>query len=127
MKHCETCGEEFNPYRPSVQRWCSRKCRGNSPQYKEKTRQFQAGRREAINKIKIEKGCERCGFNEHPAALCFDHIDPSTKSFNVSQDPKRAWGEMLAEIEKCRVLCSNCHTIHTYNEKHWQTARKDRT
>ena len=69
-----------------------------------------------INAIKLELGCEICGYNEHVAALDFDHLDPSKKEFNigVAAQESKGWGRIQAEIEKCRVLCANCHRIHTY-------------
>ena len=63
----------------------------------------------------MESGCELCGYNTHPAALTFDHIDPSTKVFNVSDYGQRSWEAVIREIAKCRVLCANCHNIHSSN------------
>ena len=64
-----------------------------------------------------------CGYNVHPAALDFNHIH-GDKAFSVSQDPKVALHKLLAEIDKCEVLCANCHRVHTYENKHWHTKRK---
>ena len=86
----------------------------------ERTRNFQKNRRALINKIKTDKGCVNCGYNAHAAALDFNHIT-GVKKFNVSQDPKVAKAKLLAEIEKCDVLCANCHRVHTYD---WHTKRK---
>ena len=65
---------------------------------------------------KVEKGCEMCGYNEHRAALQFDHIDPSTKVDSVANlISQRTYEEVIwAEIAKCRVLCANCHAVHTH-------------
>ena len=70
--------------------------------------------------IKLEKGCELCGYNEHPAALDYDHIDPSQKEFSIGEAIGQAQGKqrILDEIAKCRVLCANCHRIHTYDNHH---------
>lgn len=38
-------------------------------------------RRKLIDEIKVSRGCCDCGYNTHPAALQFDHIDASGKSF----------------------------------------------
>ena len=63
--------------------------------------------------LKIGLKCLKCGF-DHPAALDFHHIDPSEKEFNISFS-KSAYKSnkegLLKEIEKCIVLCSNCHRI----------------
>ena len=36
-------------------------------------------RRHWINIYKTSNGCEICGYNKHPAALCFDHVKPEEK------------------------------------------------
>lgn len=122
MEICETCAQQFAATR-SWQKYCCTACRTNSPGKKIRTRQFQKTRRELINKIKMEKGCARCGYNAHPAALDFNHV-LGAKSFAISQDPKTAWQKIKAEIDKCEVLCANCHRIHTYELRHWHTKRK---
>ena len=73
--------------------------------------------RDAVSKIKSEQGCAICGYNKHPAALQFDHLDPTTKEFNVGSAVSNSfgWSRIQAEIEKCRVLCANCHAIHSYD------------
>ena len=50
--------------------------------------------------------------------LDFDHIDPKTKAFNVSDCVRRGMSRktVLAEIQKCQVLCANCHRIKTFEE-----------
>lgn len=83
----------------------------------------QAFNRAMLNKLKTDKGCETCGYNANPAALQFDHIDPETKL--VTPSGKRLTpGAMLsysqamihAEIAKCRILCANCHAIHSVEQ-----------
>lgn len=71
----------------------------------------------------MEKGCAVCGYAAHPAALDFNHMR-GDKLFNVSQDPKVALQRLLDEIDKCDVLCANCHRIHTYENRHWHTKRR---
>ena len=76
-----------------------------------------------IDRIKTERGCSACGYSAHAAALDFNHVR-GTKLFNVSQDPKRSLHSIMQEIEKCDILCANCHRIHTYENRHWHTKRK---
>ena len=47
--------------------------------------------------------------------LEFDHRERSEKRYNVTKmvDLRKTWSEILAEIEKCDVRCSNCHRIRT--------------
>jgi hypothetical protein len=44
--------------------------------------------------------------------LEFDHL--RDKLFSVGQDlSRRSWSSILAEIEKCEVVCANCHRRRT--------------
>lgn len=121
-KACTTCGVEFQPTR-EWSSYCSYNCRVNSPAKRERTRKFQQERRDKINQIKLDRGCIYCGYNAHPAALDFDHRNPEEKLFNISQDPKRAWNSIVEEIEKCDVVCANCHRITTDEKQHYHSAR----
>jgi transposase-like protein len=69
-------------------------------------------RRQVKRQLVEEAGgrCRICGFAEHPAALQFHHVDPSTKAFHLScQGHSRSIKRMRAEAEKCVLLCANCH------------------
>jgi hypothetical protein len=60
--------------------------------------------------------CAKCGFN-HPAALDFHHEDPSQKENLVSTLSKNGcFAAAMEEVQKCIVLCANCHRIHHYEE-----------
>ena len=71
--------------------------------------------RSRLNRIKLQRGCEQCGYCQHPAALQFHHL--ADKSFNVSAYAGRAEDQLLAEIAKCIVLCANCHAERTWGTK----------
>ncbi|MGH7438393.1 MAG: hypothetical protein ACRENE_22135 [Polyangiaceae bacterium] len=73
-------------------------------------------RRKRLDELKLERGCIRCGYKEHPRALQFDHRDPKAKRFVVGKS-KRRWEDIRAEIDKCDVRCANCHAIHTYEQR----------
>lgn len=67
-----------------------------------------------IDEIKLALGCTDCGFNSHPAALDFDHLPGFEKSDTVATLVGAGKLELaLAEIEKCEVVCANCHRIRT--------------
>lgn len=55
--------------------------------------------------------CVRCGWGEHPAALDFHHKDPATKEFNIAPSLGRAMEILEREVDKCELLCANCHRI----------------
>lgn len=64
----------------------------------------------------MRRGCIDCGYNKHPAALDFDHVD-GEKLFEVSKTMGRSFAKMTAEIAKCVVRCSNCHRIKTFEDR----------
>lgn len=71
-------------------------------------------RRIYIQTFKLWKGCADCGYRDNPDALHFDHLPGFEKSFGISnQYHTRKWSIVLAEIEKCEVVCANCHSIRT--------------
>jgi len=62
--------------------------------------------------------CAECGNNDI-RVLDFDHLDASKKLFNVGEGVTRGYSmtRIKEEIEKCQVLCSNCHRIKTWEER----------
>lgn len=67
---------------------------------------------------KAKLSCIRCGEN-HPGCIDFHHRDPARKEATVSAMVQRAWSKVriLAEIEKCDVLCANCHRKLHWDER----------
>lgn len=54
--------------------------------------------------------CRICGYDRHPGALHFHHLDPAEKSFLLSRNGvTRSFAEVAAEADKCVLLCGNCH------------------
>ena len=53
--------------------------------------------------------CELCGYNKYYGALEFHHIDPNKKEFEGDAFRKYAWEKVIIELDKCALLCSNCH------------------
>lgn len=57
--------------------------------------------------------CVRCGYCKCPSVLEFNHKDPSTKEFPISSRLV-SLKKYKIELEKCELLCSNCHREHHY-------------
>jgi DNA-binding CsgD family transcriptional regulator len=53
--------------------------------------------------------CIICEYDRCISALDFHHIDPSKKDFNLSQNFCKSWDTIKKELDKCVLLCSNCH------------------
>jgi hypothetical protein len=54
--------------------------------------------------------CTDCG-EQDPIVLEFDHL--RDKLFDITQAPYRSWPSILDEVEKCEVVCANCHRRRT--------------
>lgn len=68
-----------------------------------------------LEDLKKQRECEKCG-NDDFRVLDFHHR--GDKEFNVSDGTTRGFSrkKILEEIEKCEVLCANCHRILHYEE-----------
>jgi hypothetical protein len=66
----------------------------------------------------LSGGCAYCGWNIHPEVLQFHHRKPLEKENQVSRlvNDGRPMDEILKEIEKCDIICPNCHTFKHYRE-----------
>jgi len=54
--------------------------------------------------------CESCGLEAAPGLFEFHHRDAAKKSFGLGRAGlRRKWPEIEAELEKCALLCPNCH------------------
>ena len=61
------------------------------------------------------KPCRDCGGVFPTYVMDLHHRDASTKSFNISDTLGRhTKQDVIAELDKCDVLCSNCHRIRHY-------------
>jgi len=60
--------------------------------------------------------CSRCRETFPPVAMDYDHIDPTTKSNNITTlvQRRRKWAVIEEELKKCRLLCANCHRLETH-------------
>ena len=53
--------------------------------------------------------CICCGYDKSYRALVFHHRDPTQKIFGISLYFNRSWAVLQKELDKCNLLCSNCH------------------
>lgn len=71
-------------------------------------------RRYRIKKKAVElKGgkCQWCGWSGDIGGFCFHHRDPSQKEFGLSNAITTNWEKFWKEVEKCDLLCCNCHMV----------------
>lgn len=119
MKTCTKCEEdkpleEFQPYKSGrnkgkLHSWC-RPC-FRKPQLERRQRK----KEKAIQYLGSE--CNRCKGTFHHSIYEFHHIDPSQKDLNVSKILNSSWEKIKKEVDKCELLCANCHKIRHHEMK----------
>lgn len=65
--------------------------------------------------------CTRCGYNKSIAALQFHHLNPKEKDFGIARDFSNNLEKLYKEVEKCVLLCANCHA-ELHSEEHGELA-----
>lgn len=114
-KHCILCGKSFiaNVYTRQYCFECSPKGLSAAETLRFKKRK--------LKHILIEhKGgkCELCGYDSCEGALQFHHVDPTQKEFTLSHinlnDSTFSIERVFNEIDKCMLLCANCHAEQHY-------------
>jgi hypothetical protein len=87
---------------------------------------------ERRREVKIEaieyKGgkCIKCGYDKCPTAMIFHHLDPSQKDFGIAENGRahKNLDQIKSELDKCVLLCSNCHLETHYEEYQKNRERK---
>jgi len=125
-KPCVYCGEEFKPQRNTA-KYCSRSCaqsqwRINNTKRDKEIRlnsrkkdpnDYWARKRKYVDLLGGK--CEHCD-EDRLVCLTFHHINPKKKITEVTammnnRTIKATEEEILAEVQKCILLCSNCHKV----------------
>lgn len=79
-------------------------------EYNAYMREYQKRRYQLRRAMFIEEMGGKCALCSSTESLEFDHIDPSTKSFNVGDRlSNRNEESVRQELQKCQLLCSPCH------------------
>lgn len=102
-KHCKYHGQTLSSKRKDSYYRC-KKCASESVVrrrrlVKEKAIAYKGGK------------CSICGYNKCNRALAFHHLDPETKDFSISHKGiSRSWEKIKQELDKCILVCHNCHS-----------------
>ena len=105
IRHCEKHGDtEFALYSSGNKKhWKCLKCQTEATQK----------RRDKVKVLAVAyKGgkCQCCGYNTFIGALEFHHINSDEKDFGISSKGyTRSWETVKKELDKCVLVCSNCH------------------
>lgn len=78
--------------------------------------QLRIRRLDRKSELILSKGgcCQKCGYKKNYAALQFHHRNPKEKLFglDVRNIGGRNLQEIVIEVNKCDLLCANCHAEH---------------
>ena len=84
----------------------------------DKKRKSNDEKNEVIKKAKSQP-CADCGVEYPWYVMDFDHVR-GEKLFNVSSSAySKGLDTILEEIEKCEIVCSNCHRVRTASRGGW--------
>ena len=69
-----------------------------------------------LNDFLKDKKCAVCSCSDSKV-LEFHHVDPTIKRERISYLRTHSWSTILEEIDKCIILCSNCHRLEHANNR----------
>ena len=74
--------------------------------------------RKEIQEYKKKHSCIKCGYSDF-RALEFHHKNRADKTIDIADAVGHGWSleHVMKEVEKCDVLCANCHAILHFEEK----------
>ena len=75
-------------------------------------------RRQKLKMMAVEYmgGKCKCGYNKCIWSMEFHHKDKKHKTFTISTYSYLSWSKIKKELDKCYMLCSNCHREKHYEE-----------
>lgn len=68
--------------------------------------------------------CQKCGYDKNIAALEFHHSNPQEKEINPAKLYSKPWEYAKSELNKCTLLCANCHREEHYKENQIKQQQK---
>jgi len=108
------CAKCNNPLSGKQTRFCSVVCKRRflNNWHNSSERQKKRGNDRKRELVEMKGGkCMKCTYSKCLRALSFHHRNPSTKKFglDVRNLTNHSWESIIKEVEKCDLLCSNCH------------------
>lgn len=83
-------------------------------------------RRYKLKLVEYKGGkCSICGYNKCLDALEFHHLNPNDKVFSLTCSDTRSFEKLKAEVDKCILVCANCHREIHANERALQRKEKE--
>lgn len=83
--------------------------------YKNARKQIEA--KEAFVRNYKKKPCQRCGIEYPHFVMDLHHREPGEKVAKIGKIVRqRSWQALIEELNKCDVLCANCHRLEEYSQ-----------
>ena len=118
-KICTKCGRELPidhfHWRNKANGTRRSECKDCHNQY---MKEIYRDKKDSLQNLKSEIKCAKCGENRG-YVLDFHHKDPATKEATIARmtSNKYTLDKLEKELEKCIVLCANCHReFHYFNK-----------
>lgn len=119
MKTCIICNTDIQPPK---RKYCSNNCKQKAHYNKHcknnpNTSYSQHKRADKRKKhfISLKGGkCAVCGYGKNYAALCFHHLHDKSFPLDSRNMGNRSMDSLVKEVDKCQLLCLNCHMEHHY-------------
>lgn len=117
----------FNRHDLDRRQWWCRECfrayfRERGQKHRDQVAQARARRRgegrELIRRYLETHPCVDCGESD-PVILEFDHLRDKRAAVGVLRGSAAACPVLVEEIEKCEVVCANCHRQRTARRAGW--------
>ena len=86
---------------------CKKRARTHTDKVRESNTEY-------LNKVK-DVPCMDCGIKYPPYVMDFDHRDPTDKVINIANAKFWSRKRLQSEVDKCDVVCSNCHRERTHS------------
>lgn len=110
MKNIITCTVCNNPLHGRQTKYCSPACKNKTNQ-SYNLQQARGWKRKKIAVSRLGGHCSICGYKRNLAALTFHHKNPRKKHFqlDIRSLSNRKQDVIDIEINKCILVCNNCH------------------
>ena len=131
-KRCGRCGNHlpitaFARYGSALQSYC-RRCqkeydaawyRANRERRKAKVQSDRTQHAAWLDSLKKGRPCADCGNSYPPYVMEWDHLPGAVKTLVLADTRRAAHSKkrILAELEKCELVCANCHRERTFGKR----------
>lgn len=128
LKNSQT-GKHSAKCKNCMQAYCSAHYRANKDYYRAKSREGNAraiAKAKEFLKEKKNVPCADCKKSYPDYVMDFDHVSGNKVGNIANMVNKNSIQTIAKEIEKCELVCANCHRIRTYNRL-WSAEKKAET